>query len=287
MDRIGAFDEQRGRLFAIAYRMCGSAQDAEDLVQEAWLRWEAADLSALESPRAYLSAVITRLSIDHLRAAQRKREDYIGPWLPEPILTETPAEAAALADSLSFAFLTLLESLAPVERAAFLLREAFDYDYAEIARILDKSEAACRQIVKRAHDRLREGRPRFEVRGESHQRLMAEFGLACYSGDLNGLLSLLSEDVVLYSDGGGKVSAARNPILGPDHVARFLLGIRRFMPPDTSIRPMSINGGAAWVTYYGLRPHAILVLAVAGGRVARLYTVSNPDKLKLIPPLAE
>jgi RNA polymerase sigma-70 factor (ECF subfamily) len=204
--------------------------------------------------------------------------------LPEPIVIDLAPDSAMLTDSLSFAFLTLLESLTPVERAVFLLREVFDYGYAEIATMVDKSAANCRQMVKRAKDHLAERRPRFDVRREEHERLLAEFGQACLTGNLNGLLAILADDVVGYSDGGGKTSAALNPIYGPDKVARYMLGVIKKLPAGFSPTVNLINGLPAIVGYVNSQPRLVLSLDIAEERIVRVYTVLNPDKLNRLPP---
>lgn len=280
MERAETFNQYRPLLFSIAYRMLGTAMDAEDMVQEAFVRWQAA--SEAENPKAYLSAVITRLCIDHLRSARVQREEYIGPWLPEPIMTETPADTAALAESLSIAFLVVLESLSPVERAVFLLREVFDYGYDEIARIVEKSEDNCRQMVRRAKQHIAERRPRFDVQREEHERLLVQFGQAVMLGDMDGLLSLLADDITAVSDGGGRVSAARNPVVGPDRVARFILGVAN-KTPEGAVRGVSlINGQPAIVTYVGGAAYSVIAFEIAEGRIQRIFNVLNPDKLKRI-----
>ncbi len=287
MDAVETFTQYRPLLFSIAYRMLGSAMDAEDLVQETYLRWQAATPTTVDSPKAFLSTIITRLCIDQWRSARVQREDYIGPWLPEPILIDPAPEAAMLADSLSIAFMTVLESLSPLERAVYLLREVFDYEYAEIARIVDKSEANCRQMAKRAKDHLAEKRPRFDVRPEEHQRILVEFAQACATGDVQRLASLLAEDVVEYTDSGGQTQAARNPIYGPDKVARFTLGVLQKMPDNFVARPAIVNGLLAVVGYIGQTPYVVQAFDIAEGRIRRVYAILNPEKLKGIPPLAD
>jgi len=283
MDRIEIFDSHRPLLFSIAYRMLGSAMDAEDLVQETFVRWQSTS-EAIESPKAYLAAITTRLCIDHLRSAKVQREEYIGPWLPEPIMTETPADSAALAESLSIAFLVVLESLSPVERAVFLLREVFDYGYEEIARIVEKSEANCRQMAKRAKEHLAARRPRFEARREEQERLLFQFGRACATGDMSGLLGLLSEDIIAYSDGGGKAGVARKPIFGPNKVARFMLAVLRKMPATLAYTFGTVNGQSAVIGYVDGQPYNVILLDVAEGRIRRIYSILNPEKLKRITP---
>jgi RNA polymerase sigma-70 factor, ECF subfamily len=284
---LAAFDRHRPLLFSIAYRMLGSVADAEDVVQEAYLRWQRA--SEVRSPKAYLSTVVTRLCLDHLRSARMRRERYVGPWLPEPLPTGEGTgvgDAAALDDSLSMAFLVLLESLSPVERAVFLLREVFGYDYAEVASLVGKSEANCRQIARRARASVAARRPRFESSPEQEERLMARFLGACAEGDMDGLLSLLSEDAILYSDGGGKTRAALNPIFGAEKIARYFSGILHKAPPGFVVRRMRINGRPGLVGYFeDGRPHSVTTIDVVGGNVRAIRLVVNPEKLGGVPPL--
>ncbi len=284
--RVEDFERHRSLLFSIAYRMLGSVADAEDVVQEAYLRWREVPETEVRSPRSYLSAVVTRLSIDRLRSAQAWREKYIGPWLPEPLLSDRTEEIAGvteLDESLSMAFLVLLESLNPVERAVFLLREVFDYEYEEISRIVGKSEDNCRQIARRARQSVAARRPRFEQSPEQKERLTERFVEACMSGDMQGLVGLLSEDVTLWSDGGGKVAAAPYPIHGPERVARFLRGVLRTVPPGFSARPVRINGGPGVVGYVDGHPTSVVALDVADGRLRGVRIVVNPEKLQTIP----
>jgi RNA polymerase sigma-70 factor, ECF subfamily len=289
MARIEDFERHRSLLFSIAYRMLGSVADAEDVVQEAYLRWQQAPEAEVRSPRSYLSAVVTRLSIDRLRSARARREEYVGPWLPEPLVSERAEEVAVLdelSESLSIAFLVVLESLNPVERAVFLLREVFDYDYEEISRILGKSEDNCRQIAHRARQSVAARRPRFERSPEQEERLSRQFLEACMSGDMEGLISLLSEDVTLWSDGGGKVAAAPYPIYGPERVARFLLGVLRTVPPAFSARPAQVNGPPGVVGYVDGSPTGVVALDVVDGRLHGVRIVVNPDKLRGILPIS-
>ena len=288
MGRAEDFDRHRPLLFSIAYRMVGSVAEAEDAVQEAYLRWQKASEVEVRSPKAYLSAVVTRLCIDNLRSARVKREEYVGPWLPEPLLAEpTPdvADTVALDESLSMAFLVLLESLTPTERAVFLLREVFDYDYPEISRLLGKSESNCRQIARRARESVAARRPRFEHSPEQQERLMQQFVRACSTGDMPALLELLAEDVTLWSDGGGKVRAALNPIHGSDKVARFFLGVLRKAPPTLVVQPATINGQPGIISYADGSPLNVLTLDVADGRIKAVRIVANPEKLRAVPPL--
>ena len=285
--RAEYFERHRSLLFSIAYRMLGSVVDAEDLVQEAYLRWREAPEEEVRSPKSYLSAVVTRLSIDRLRSARVKREEYVGPWLPEPLLSDRAEEGAdpiELDESLSMAFLVLLESLNPVERAVFLLREVFDYDYEEISRIVGKSEDNCRQIARRARQSVAARRPRFDRSPAQEERLTERFVEACVSGDMEGLIGLLSEDVTLWSDGGGKVAAAPYPIHGPRAVARFLLGVLRTVPPGFSARPTQINGGRGVVGYVDGHATSVVALDFEDGRLRGIRIVVNPQKLRALPP---
>ena len=284
---IGVFDQHRPLLFSIAYRMLGSVMDAEDVVQEAYLRWQRAPQAEVRSPKAYLSAVVTRLCIDQLRSARARREEYIGSWLPEPLPTEPAPDAALLEESLSMAFLVLLESLNPTERAVCLLREVFDYDYGEISRLVDKSEENCRQIARRARQSVAARRPSFESSPEQEERLMGSFLEACFGSDMEGLLALLSEDVTLWSDGGGKTRAALNPIHGADKVARFFSGILRKAPAGFVVRRASINGRPGLIGYFeDGRPQSVATFDVAEGSIRAIRLVVNPEKLRAVPPLS-
>lgn len=276
------FQQYRALLFSIAYRMLGSATDAEDIVQEAFVRWLQASDEEVQFSRAYLSTVVVRLCIDQLRSARVQREVYVGSWLPEPILTgqrHELVETAVLAESLSFAFLIMLESLGPLERAVFLLREVFDYDYGEIAAIVGKSEANCRQVLHRAYQHLGQRRPRFDVSTEQQEHITNQFLRASAGGDMQGLLNLLTDDIVLTTDGGGKVRAMPRPIYGPDKVARGLFGILRKAPPDGVICIEEVNGQLAFTAYQDGQLVDVLILELAGERISRIYLVANPEKL--------
>lgn len=283
------FDEQRPLLFSIAYRMLGSAMDAEDIVQETFLRWYKAtgdSSDQIQSPRAYLSTVVTRLSIDQLRSAQARREVYVGPWLPEPISTEFNSDMtdkAELADSLSIAFMVVLESLSPVERAVFLLREVFDYEYDEIAAIVEKSEENCRQMVRRAKQHLAQRRPRFKVSPEQGQQVMKQFLEVCMGGELQALLNLLTEDVMTRSDGGGKVRAALNPIYGRDKVARFLLGLVSKGEGHFTYKLAEVNGQPSLlIRGEQTKLYGVLQIDVAEEKVRAINLVVNPEKLEFL-----
>jgi len=289
VSRTEVFDRNRPLLFSIAYRMTGSVMEAEDAVQEAYLRWQQASEDEVRSPSSYLSTVVTRLCIDRLRSARVRREQYVGPWLPEPLLGEQAREIeskADLEDTLSMAFLVLLESLTPVERAVFLLREVFGYEYAEIAALVGKSEANCRQISRRARQSVAARRPRFESSPQQEERLMEGFLQASLVGDMEALLAMLSEDVTLYSDGGGKTRAALRPIYGADNVARFLTGILGNIPPDFTVRQTRINGRPGLVGYFGDgSPQSVVSIEVSEGRIMAIRLVVNPEKLGSVPPL--
>ncbi|OLZ72168.1 RNA polymerase subunit sigma-24 [Streptomyces sp. IMTB 2501] len=280
------FEEHRPLLTGVAYRMLGRLPDAEDVVQDAWLRWSRADRAAVREPRAYLVRITTRLAIDRLRQVQARGETYVGPWLPEPYLTEfgdtapDAADRAELSDSVSFAVLVVLESLSPLERAVFVLREAFGYPYAEIAALLDRGEAAVRQLAGRARRHVDERRPRYDVDPARRRELTDRFLTAAAEGDLDGLVSLLAPDVRLVSDSGGKAKAALRIVHTADKVARFLVGVARLSPPDLSVRLLETNGGPAVLLLSGGIPDSLLQVDVADGRVTTVYVVRNPDKLR-------
>ncbi len=281
------FGRYRPFLFGLAYRMLGSGCDADDLVQETYLRWHQEQLAGrqIASPKAWLATVVTRLCIDHLRSAQVTREAYLGPWLPEPLATAEEldiAETALQRESLSIAFLVLLERLTPKERAIFLLHDVFAYPFAEIAPIVEETGANCRQVARRARRHIAAGRPRFVASADTQQRLAEHFVAATGSGDLSALIALLTEDVVLISDGGAKAQAARRPIVGADRVGRMLIGISRSAPPATAIKIEPLNGQLGIVARAnGVPIIAIaLALALAQDRIGALYLVVNPDKLR-------
>ena len=282
------YEELRPLMFSIAYRMLSSASDAEDIVQEAFLRFhrESGKGTAIESPKAYLSAVTTRLAIDHLRSARVRRERYFGTWLPEPVLTDPGSDVtqhAETADSLSMAFLVLLESLTPVERAVFLLREVFDYEYEEIAAVVGKSEENCRQIAVRARRQVEAKKPRFEASRKRREELARRFFEAAMNGDASGLLDLLAADVVVYADGGGKGPAFPRPVHGRDRAARVLLGSAAGGERlgVVGMRAVTINGqpGGLFLDSDG-RPVAVVTLDIADDLVQTVRAISNPEKLR-------
>lgn len=289
MEQEDIFSEYRSLLFSIAYRMLGSVMEAEDIVQEAYLRWRRAVPDEVESPKAYLSAVVTRLCIDHLRSAQSQRETYIGPWLPEPLMVENdnPADVVTLGESLSMAFLVMLEQLSPDERAAFLLREVFDTPYTDIARIIGKSEAACRQLISRAKQRINENRPRFEVTREEQERVTTQFVQSIMTGDLESLVAVIAPEAVLMSDGGGKAIAATRPIRGAEKIVKFLMGLWAKRPSSYTGRFGVVNGRPALLGYVDGKVIYVMVLEIGNGQIQAIHNVVNPDKLTRVPPLIE
>ncbi|HEV7269923.1 RNA polymerase sigma-70 factor [Pseudoxanthomonas sp.] len=282
MNAETTFETHRGRLLGLSYRLLGSRSDAEDVVQDTWLRWQQTDTTGIRDPEAWLVTAATRLGIDRLRAARVQREHYVGPWLPEPAEIDespTPERSAEVAEQVSLAFLALLERLGPEERAAFLLKEAFDYDYAQIARLLGQSEANCRQMVHRARERVHAGRPRFEVPPENHRRLLERFMHAARRGDQSAIAALLSEDARLVSDGGGKVAAVIRPLLGAVRIARLFWAAYRRQDPAITWRMGTVNGEPAILRYRDGRLTAVMVAISDGERIRELFTVANPDKL--------
>ncbi|MEU6811335.1 RNA polymerase sigma-70 factor [Streptomyces sp. NPDC046831] len=279
------FEEHRPVLMGVAYRMLGRVADAEDVVQEAWLRWAGADRSDVREPRGYLVRVTTRLAIDRLRQIKARGEAYVGPWLPEPFVTDfadsvpDASEQAVLADSVSLAVLVVLESLSPLERAVFVLREAFGYPYADIAAMLDRGEPAVRQLGARARRHLDEGRPRYEVDPVQRRDLTERFLAAAVDGDLEGLMALLAPDARLVGDSGGRAKAPLRVLQTADKVGRFLTGVAGRGVEDPSIRLVELNGGPAVLLLSGGRPDTVFQLDVAEGRVQTIYVIRNPDKL--------
>jgi RNA polymerase sigma-70 factor (ECF subfamily) len=289
------YDTLRPLLFSIAYRMLGSVAEAEDVVQEAFLRYHRLgdeERAAIESPRAYLSAVATRLAIDGLRSARVRRETYVGEWLPEPLLTDTTADVARQAedaDSLSMAFLLVLERLSPVERAVFLLHDVFDYGYDEIARIVGKSEANCRQLAVRARRHVEEHRPRFDASPQERDELAARFFAAVGDGDLDGLVELLAADVEVHGDAGGVSPAWSQAIVGSDRVGRLFAGLGRVaLEIGLTVRRAEVNGqpGALVADARGGIVYA-MSLEIAGGRIQTIRAVRNPAKLEHLGPVAD
>jgi RNA polymerase sigma-70 factor (ECF subfamily) len=280
-------EQLRRYLFAIAYRMLGSASDAEDIVQDAYLRWQGADQATVRSPKAYLSAVVTRLCLDELKSARVTRETYHGPWLPEPVPSGavaldrelTPQERVERRDDVSLAFLLLLERLTPEERAAYVLREAFDYDHAAIADVLGKSVPAVRQLAHRARQRVGASQKRFQASLEEQHELTERFLAAAWRGDLRGLTDLLAADVVSWSDGGAETLAARRPILGSDAVARRMIGLALKVYADVATTYEPLNGGMGVLLWRGEQLLNATVATVADGRIQAVHSVLNPHKL--------
>lgn len=289
-DRLQLFTQHQPLLFAVAYRMLGSVADAEDLLQETFIRWQQMPEIEIESPKALLVTILTRLCINHLQSARVRREEYFGQWLPEPLVTATthnPHTSFEIDESLSVGFLLLLERLTPVERAVLVLREVFDYEYSEIAEILTQSEPACRQILRRARQHIKESRPRFEVSMEQREELLRKFNEASSQGDLQGLVALLSKEAVFYSDGGGKAPALPRPIYGAENVARGMLeGTRKLVPKDLIRRLASINGQSGIVAFRDASPFSVFTFDVSEGRISHIYVITNPEKLKRLPPFA-
>ena len=286
MNTESAFQTHRPRLMALAYRLLGSRSDAEDVVQDAWLRWSGAHPAAVRDPEAWLVTTTTRLGLDRLRAARRERVHYVGPWLAEPLEislaaepASDPAVAHARADEVSVAFLTLLEQLGPEERAAFLLKEAFDHDYRQIAALLGLSEANCRQLVHRAKQRLQAGRPRFNADTGQHRQLLARFMDATQRGDSEAIQALLHANARLVSDGGGVVTAAVRPLLGAERIGRLFWAIARRGLGHTAQLGW-VNGEPAILRFHGDRLHSVTTIEVAEGRIANVYSVLNPEKLR-------
>lgn len=285
-------DELRPLMFSIAYRMVSSVAEAEDIVQEAFLRMHSSSEEVV-SPEAFATTVTTRLAIDHLKSARVRREEYVGPWLPEPLIMtgpeSDPAAHAEVTDSLSMAFLVLLEQLSPVERAVFLLREVFGHAYGEIAAVVGKSEANCRQIFARARRRIDEGRPRFEVTRERRDELASRFFAAATDGDMTALEQLLADEVTFYGDGGGKAPAVTTPVPGQTRVARLVAGIfRQIRDLGGHIERVVVNGqpGAKVVSADGLLA-TVLELTINDGRIVEVRNILNPDKLRHLEPLVD
>jgi RNA polymerase sigma-70 factor, ECF subfamily len=287
--RSSIFERHRQLLFSIAYRMLGTVADAEDTLQDGFIRWQAASETDVRSPKAFLVTIVSRLCINHLQSARVQRERYVGEWLPEPIVTEPGSDVSRIAqvdESVSMALLLLLERLTPVERAVFLLNEIFDYTHAEIAAMLGLSQTNCRQLLRRARQHVRTERQRFSASSREHHELLERFYRAAGSGDMDGLLAVLSSDVVMHTDGGGKASALPLPIFGPDTVARAtVFGLVKLMTLKPLQRIVEINGQPGIVSYVDGRPQSVFTIeANSDGRIRAIYIVTNPDKLVHLPP---
>jgi RNA polymerase sigma-70 factor (ECF subfamily) len=282
---MDSFETHRPLLFSIAYRMLGSAMEAEDIVQEAYLRYQAVPPETVKSPKALLCTIVTRLCLNHLQSARTQRELYVGPWLPEPILTGqdsplSPSKQLSMDESISMAFLVLLETLTPPERAVFLLREVFDYPYDEIAEILDKEETACRQLFSRARKHIAEHRPRFKPSPEAHQQMLERFIGAVGAGDLDGLTQLLSDNVTMWADGGGKTrGAAIHPLHGRDAVGRFIMASTRLLTENASIEMAEINGEIGMIVRAAGKAALVLLISANTNHVHEIRVIGNPDKL--------
>lgn len=281
---LDLFEEHRKLLFGIAYRMLGTVMDAQDMVQDTFLRWQQTPHEEVNSARAWLTTVITRLCINHLKSARVQRETYFGPWLPEPLVAEResqPVENAQLADSLSLAFLVLLETLTPTERAVFILREVLNCEFSEIAPIVKRSEVNCRQILVRARKHVEERRPRFDASPEQAEELMLQFQRAVINGEIENLLSILASDVVLMSDGGGKAPALSKPLRGAESLARLVVGARRRFDSKTEqVKKVTVNGLPGLVSFEGDRAVRVTAFGISDGRIHALFIITNPDKLR-------
>lgn len=278
VEAVDSFTRARPRLLGLAYRMIGVRADADDVVQEAWLRWQAAEVGTVERPEAWLTTVTTRLALDRLKAQRRRREDYVGPWLPEPVvLAPGPEETAELAETLTFGFLAVLDRLGPVERAVFLLVDVFGVPYPDVATTVDKTEVACRQIASRARRRVREGHPRAPSGPE--RRLVDELIAAVLAGDVDATLASLAPDAVLVSDGGPNRRAARRPVVGAERVARLLTNLTQRGFRRARATPITVNGDPGLVVSVGGTLDMVIAFEVEDDRVAAVWIVRNPDKL--------
>ena len=285
-ERVATFEQYRGLLFSIAYRMLGTVADAEDMLQETFLRWLQAADEEVRSPRALLVTIISRLCINQLRSARAKREEYVGEWLPEPLVTDQASDPAGLVrvdETLSMAFLVLLERLTPIERAVFLLREVFEYEYSEVGDVLGQSEVNCRQILHRARQHIGALRPRFEGSREKHRHLLETFLQAARTGNTEALLAVLSEDVVLYGDGGGKAFGPPAPIHGAANVVKGVEVFRKLVEQGLQPTITEINGEPGVVTYMNGKPRSVMTIRHHNDRIHTVYLVSNPEKLAHLP----
>lgn len=288
-DATAVVQAERGHLFGIAYRLMGTVSDAEEAVQETFLRWARADVARIENPRGWLTTVLTRFCLDQLDLARRRREVYVGQWLPEPLVSDAdltspdPAEQAALDESVSLAMLVVLETLSPAERAVFVLHDVFGLDFEEVGSMVGRSPAACRQLASRARRHVEERRPRFDPDAAQQRRVVAAFLQAGADGDVQGLLALLDPSVVWRTDGGGKVHSLPRPIVGADRVVRLLMGRQRFSP-GYAARLISVNGGTGVLVTQNGEIRSVLGITVAGGVITEIDLVGNPDKLPRMEP---
>jgi RNA polymerase sigma-70 factor (ECF subfamily) len=287
-NRLATFETHRRLLFSIAYRMLGTVADAEDVLQDAFVRWQRASAAEIRSPKAFLVTIVSRLCINHLQSARMRRETYVGEWLPEPVVTamdNDAPDAVEVDESVSIALLLLLERLTPAERAVFLLHEVFDYKHAEIADTLGVTEANSKQLLRRAQQHVHLERPRFGSSLREHTDLLERFQQAAASGDMSRLVTLLAGDVVLHTDGGGKAAALVLPVVGADKVARAAVhGLRRLASLNVLMRIVQINGVPGIVSYHDGRPQSVFTIEVRDGRIEAIFIVTNPDKLVHLPP---
>lgn len=285
--RLDTFLQYRPLLLSIAYRMLGSMSDAEDMLQESFLRWQQSAEADIRCPKAFLVTVITRLCINQLQSARVQREQYFGEWLPEPVVSTPESDPSMLPqmdESLSIAFLVILERLSPVERAVFLLREVFDYEYFEIARVVSQTEVNCRQIFRRARLHIKEIRPRFDASPTQKEKLVREFMAATSRGDIEGLLKFFAQDIIIHTDGGGKASATVNPVYGALNATRLVVyGNKKFRPEAAVVKFAMVNGQPGIVTYLDGRAETVLALDILGGQIRKVYILRNPDKLQTVP----
>jgi RNA polymerase sigma-70 factor (ECF subfamily) len=282
-----SFLDERPRLFQMAYRLLGTVTDAEDVLQDVFVRLRTTETQSAAAPSAYLTRTVVRRCLDQWKSARHKREQYVGPWLPEPqsVSLHDPAERQELDESVSMAFLVMLESLTPLERAVFLLHDVFQYDFEEIATIVEKNSAACRQLAHRAREKVRENRPRFPASPQQHRELVSRFLEACKTGELSALQAVLAEDVTIHSDGGGRATAARVPLVGIERVTRFLLGLySKFQHQALHVeqRACDVNGAPGIMQFINGHLHAVASIEADGDRIRRIYFILNPDKLAKI-----
>lgn len=288
MSDLPAFEEHRSYLIGLAYRMVGTLSEAEDIVQDAYLRWHRSDQSAIEEPRAWLTTTTSRLCLDYLKSARRNRETYIGPWLPEPLVTDTsacPLGIIETAEHISMAFLTTLEKLTPEERATFLLHDVFDYSFDEIANILGKTSTSCRKTASRARSHLKDEKPRFAADIDEHLETAHKFQELLLGDDLSGLIQLFKDDIEVWTDGGGKARAALNVVRGDDKAARFFLGLARKTPSISNIELRMINGLPGFIAYEDDKLSFVTSIHVADGKIQAVHVVRNPDKFGGVQPL--
>lgn len=280
------FEEQRPLLFGIAYRILASVADAEDVLQDTWLKWSSVDAGRLDQPRAYLARTVTNLSINRLKSATARRESYVGPWLPAPlVMADDAGRQAEQAEAISLAMLVVLETLSPLERAVFVLKDVFGFSFGEIAAMLDRSEASVRQVGSRARSHVQARRPRYDAPADTRRRVTDRFLAACVGGDLNQMMELLAPDVTAWTDGGGKVRAALRPLHGAENVARWLLGVLRRFPAGLGVRPVLVNGQPGLlVSSAGVPDNVVVVDPGRDGRIDAIRLIRNPDKLAHLAP---